>query len=331
MQPVADVSVGTMADVEAVMKKYDRESNVRIWEGLPRRLIDWLMAAFAVYCIVDAIFLTTLQEIRYSVFLGMVERPNHMPWYDVVILLAGSGAFFFYAVNAMTVIRLSAKIMADPLFMTVGIIGILALVELCRRCVGLPILCVAGVLILYALLSGIRPFQMVRTLFYTANGIFSTPVAVCVKYIAIFIIFGAFLERTGVADFFIRSVKLRTGDLPPVLDIETRPKDVGKLRRDLKIWLDRIERHYGVKPILYTSYKFKTRYLNDSVFNSYPYWIAHYYVDSVAYEGEWKFWQHTDVGTLPGIDRQVDLNVFNGTMEEMNELRIGRDSMALEK
>ena len=192
MQPVADVSVGTMADVEAVMKKYDRESNVRIWEGLPRRLIDWLMAAFAVYCIVDAIFLTTLQEIRYSVFLGMivflgfltfpvrkgVERPNHMPWYDVVILLAGSGAFFFYAVNAMTVIRLSAKIMADPLFMTVGIIGILALVELCRRCVGLPILCVAGVLILYALLSGIRPFQMVRTLFYTANGIFSTPVAV---------------------------------------------------------------------------------------------------------------------------------------------------------
>lgn len=133
------------------------------------------------------------------------------------------------------------------------------------------------------------------------------------------------------ADFFIRSVKLRTGDLPPVLDIETRPKDVGKLRRDLKIWLDRIERHYGVKPILYTSYKFKTRYLNDSVFNSYPYWIAHYYVDSVAYEGEWKFWQHTDVGTLPGIDRQVDLNVFNGTMEEMNELRIGRDSMALEK
>ena len=131
------------------------------------------------------------------------------------------------------------------------------------------------------------------------------------------------------ADFFIRSVKLRTGDLPPVLDIETRPKDVKKLRHDLKVWLDRIERHYGVKPILYTSYKFKTRYLNDSVFNSYPYWIAHYYVDSVAYQGEWKFWQHTDVGTLPGIDRQVDLNVFNGTMEEMDRMRIRADSAGL--
>ena len=85
--------------------------------------------------------------------------------------------------------------------------------------------------------------------------------------------------------FFINSVKLDSGDLPPVLDIEKRGKDENQLRRDLKLWLDKIEQHYKVKPILYTSYKFKTRYLNDSVFNSYPYWIAHYYVDSVEYRG----------------------------------------------
>ena len=124
------------------------------------------------------------------------------------------------------------------------------------------------------------------------------------------------------ADFFIRSVKLEPGDLPPVLDIETRSDNMDKLRRDLKIWLRRIENYYKVKPILYTSYKFKTRYLNDSVFNSYPYWIAHYYVDSVEYQGEWKFWQHTDVGRLPGIDEQVDLNVFNGNMEELKSMTI---------
>lgn len=124
------------------------------------------------------------------------------------------------------------------------------------------------------------------------------------------------------ADFFIRSVKLEPGDLPPVLDIETRSDNMDKLRRDLKIWLRRIENYYKVKPILYTSYKFKTRYLNDSVFNSYPYWIAHYYVDSVEYQGEWKFWQHTDVGRLPGIDEQVDLNVFNGSMEELKSMTI---------
>ena len=121
------------------------------------------------------------------------------------------------------------------------------------------------------------------------------------------------------ADFFINSVKLEPGDLPPVLDIEKKGRDVKKLQQDLKIWLRKVESHYGVKPIIYASYKFKTKYLNDSVFDSYPYWIAHYYVDSVRYQGEWKFWQHTDVGTLPGIEDKVDLNIFNGSSQELGE------------
>lgn len=125
------------------------------------------------------------------------------------------------------------------------------------------------------------------------------------------------------ADFFIRTVRLEEGDLPPVLDIEVRgKKNEQELKRDLMLWLERVEKHYGVKPILYTSYKFKMRYLNDSVFNSYPYWIAHYYVDSVRYAGEWKFWQHTDVGSVPGIPKEVDLNIFNGTLEELRSLTI---------
>ena len=122
------------------------------------------------------------------------------------------------------------------------------------------------------------------------------------------------------ADFFIRSVKLEPGDLPPVLDIEMKGKDMKKLQQDLKIWLGKIENHYGVKPIIYASYKFKTKYLNDSIFNTYPYWIAHYYVDSVRYQGEWKFWQHTDVGTLPGIGEKVDLNVFNGSSADLQKM-----------
>ena len=92
----------------------------------------------------------------------------------------------------------------------------------------------------------------------------------------------------------------------------------------IKLWLDIVEAHYGVKPILYTSYKFKTNYLNDSIFNSYPYWIAHYYVDSVEYKGKWKFWQHTDVGTVPGEEESVDLNIFNGTIDELKAMTIKR-------
>ena len=127
-------------------------------------------------------------------------------------------------------------------------------------------------------------------------------------------------EANKQADFFIRSVKLEPGDLPPVLDIEMKGKDMKKLQQDLKIWLGKIENHYGVKPIIYASYKFKTKYLNDSIFNTYPYWIAHYYVDSVRYQGEWKFWQHTDVGTLPGIGEKVDLNVFNGSSADLQKM-----------
>ena len=124
------------------------------------------------------------------------------------------------------------------------------------------------------------------------------------------------------AQFFISTVKLKPGDLPPVLDIEKKSRDMEKLRTDIHKWLTIVERHYKVKPILYTSYKYKRKYLNDSIFNSYPYWIAHYYVDSVRYEGKWLFWQHTDMGLLPGIDESVDLNVFKGTFQDLLDMTI---------
>ncbi len=220
-----DVSYGTAADVEAVMRKYDRESNTRIWEGVPKYVISVIMALFAVYCIVDAVWLTTLPERRYCIFLGMIillgfltyparkghPRVNYIPWYDVIIMVVGAGAYFYYALNAMEVIRLSARVMNDPVYMAVGLIGILALAELCRRCVGLPILCVAGALLVYTFSTGLTPVHVIRTLFYTTNGIFSAPIQVCVKFIAVFIIFGAFLERSGVADFFIKFANCAVG------------------------------------------------------------------------------------------------------------------------
>ncbi len=229
---VDDTSVGTAADVEAVMRKYDRESNTRFWEGWPNRIIRWLMAAFAVYCIVDTLLLTTLQERRLPIFVGLIlffgfltyparkgdTKVNYMPWYDIVLLIAGPGAFFFYAVNADKVIQMSARVMQNDLYMIIGLIGVLALIELCRRCVGLPILCVAGALLVYTFfnLSGAGDlkmtfYQVIRTMFYTTNGIFSNPISVCAKFIVVFIIFGAFLERSGVADFFIKFANCAVG------------------------------------------------------------------------------------------------------------------------
>ena len=230
-----DTSVGTAADVEAVMKKYDRESNPRVWEGLPKLVIRWLMVAFSAYCIIDTVFLSTRQEVRLPMFVGLIllfgfltfpakkgdERVNHMPWYDIVLLIAGPGAYFFYAVNAQNVVQMSARVMQNDLYMIIGLIGILALVELCRRCVGLPILCVAGVLLVYTFfnLGGSADFKMtlyqvIRTMFYTFNGIFGGPISVCAKFIVVFIIFGAFLERTGIAQFFINLANAVAGAAP---------------------------------------------------------------------------------------------------------------------
>ena len=233
--PVQDADVGTAADVEAVMKKYDRESNTRVWEGLPKLVIRWLMVAFSAYCIIDTVFLSTRQEVRLPMFVGLIllfgfltfpakkgdERVNHMPWYDIVLLIAGPGAYFFYAVNAQNVVQMSARVMQNDLYMIIGLIGILALVELCRRCVGLPILCVAGVLLVYTFfnLGGSADFKMtlyqvIRTMFYTFNGIFGGPISVCAKFIVVFIIFGAFLERTGIAQFFINLANAVAGAAP---------------------------------------------------------------------------------------------------------------------
>ncbi|MBO7417577.1 MAG: glycoside hydrolase family 25 protein [Bacteroidaceae bacterium] len=124
------------------------------------------------------------------------------------------------------------------------------------------------------------------------------------------------------AQFFINQVNLGPGDLPPVLDVEISPKrkNQQQFTQNIKTWLDVVEAYYGVKPILYASYKFKEKYLNDTIFNRYSYWIAHYYVDSVRYQGRWDFWQHTDAGTVPGIKEQVDLNVFNGNLEQLLDM-----------
>ena len=128
------------------------------------------------------------------------------------------------------------------------------------------------------------------------------------------------------ARFFLRQVHLESGDLPPVLDVETRGSLTKKqLQTAVKKWLDVVEQHYGVKPIIYTGYSFKMENLNDTIFDAYPYWIAHYYVDKVEYKGKWKFWQHTDVGRLPGIKGYVDFNIYNGSYYDLKKLTIGSE------
>ncbi len=220
---VEDSAEDLAVNVDEVMRKYDRESATRIWEGVPKLIVRILMAAFSLYCIGMTLFSTALPEVRLTLFLGFIiiigyltypakkgsMRVNHMPWYDIVLMVVGAACFFYFALNALPIIKLATRI--EPIHVIIGAVGILVLVELCRRCVGLPILCVLGALLVYTFINqfmyGAGGFQALKTvvykLFYTTSGVIGTPVNVCYTYIVLFIIFGAFLERTGIANFFI--------------------------------------------------------------------------------------------------------------------------------
>ena len=215
-------AVGSAKDVEDLMRKYDKESNTRIWEGKPALIVRMVMVFFSLYCIWSTLFSVAALEKRLTAFLALLVimgyliypaskhhvRHNYIPWYDYVIMVLGAACFLYYYFSYDSLVTvLTSFSRMNTLQVVIAIVGLLTLMELCRRCVGLPILFVAGALLLYTFFSKVGMSIGVKgimyKLFYTTNGIMGTPVQVCAKYIVVFIIFGAFLERTGIAAFFI--------------------------------------------------------------------------------------------------------------------------------
>lgn len=218
-----DAAISEDVDVDEVMRKYDKESNTRIWEGVPKVIITTIMVLFSVYCLYVTLFSTEQAETRLSRFLAFIvvigylnypakkvgHKVNHIPWYDIVLMVAGFVAFMYFAFNATDILLMGTRIGVHHVVL--GIIGLIVMFELCRRCVGIPIIIVVAALLCYAFyfMMFFDPdlpraiTKIVQKLFYTTSGIIGTPVNVCYTYIVLFIIFGAFLERTGIANFFI--------------------------------------------------------------------------------------------------------------------------------
>ena len=211
-----DVEVGTADDVAEIMKKYDRESNTRIYEGIPQKILHYLLAAFALFVMWMNLFATWGEQFRRPLFLGCVilfvfalyparkghpGKVNRIPWYDVILAVVGSCSFFYFVINNQSILQRATRI--TDLEIVLGVIGILVLAECCRRVVGLPILCVASCFVIYAFVAGKTLKSIIYNLFYTTTGVIGTPIGVCSTFIVLFIIFGAFLEATGISDFFI--------------------------------------------------------------------------------------------------------------------------------
>ena len=202
-------------DLEEVMRKYDRESNVRVWSGKPALAVKAILIGFSLFCIWVTLFATFLEEIRLTSFMGLVillgfltypakkgeHKANHIPWYDIVGMVLGTGAFLYYTFNAEQIIQQGTRF--TPMQIVIAIIGVVALLEVTRRSV------VVYGLTNPSLVGRLR--YLVRNLFYAKTGILSTPINVCSKYIVVFIIFGAFLERTGISEFFINMANCAAG------------------------------------------------------------------------------------------------------------------------
>lgn len=153
-----DVEVGTMEDVDAIMKKFDRESNTRVWEGTPKKILRYVLAAFMLFMVYMNLWATWSGQIRRCLFVGFVilftffiypvkkgnVKPNSMPWYDILLAVAGCIPYFYYVANFKRIVAMGIAIGQTEVIL--GIIGTLVLAECCRRAVGLPILVVAGLL-----------------------------------------------------------------------------------------------------------------------------------------------------------------------------------------
>ena len=209
----------TMEEMEAkvreVMEKYDRESNTRKWVGLPNSVIRYLMVAFAIYCVLINFLFNWETRIERASFVGCIvvfifllfparknaaKKQNYVPWYDVLLAIAGGVSYFYFVFNCTKIIN--QGIMIGTTEMIFGIIGILVTLEACRRSVGFPIVIVASVFIIYAMTQRTLLLN-VYNLFYTTEGVIGTPIRACSTFIVLFVMFGSFLGKTGITDFFI--------------------------------------------------------------------------------------------------------------------------------
>lgn len=211
-------------DAQKVLKELDADSKSRELTGWLLYAYRTILVAFAVYAIVSALLMNgqTLHT-KLPLFVGLVlfvgylkfpackkhaVRVNYIPWYDVVLAFLSLGVYLYYVVMQSHVIATGGLIGWDMI--AIGIVGILLLAEVCRRAVGIPLLVVVGafvaytVYVLYSRNPSTIPMRLIWDLFYNLdNGVFASPIAVCSGFIVIFIVFGSFLEKTGIGTFFV--------------------------------------------------------------------------------------------------------------------------------
>lgn len=217
-------TAGDAPSAEEILKDLDKDSTSRDLRGWLGVAYNVLLVAFAVYILASSLLMKSQTEYtKLPLFMGLVlfvgylkfpackkdaARTNYIPWYDWILAFGSLAVYLYYVFSQNKIIPMGGLIGTEQVI--VGILGILLLVELCRRSTGIPLIVVVGAFVAYAAfaLYSRNPSTMLPRLIYELfynlnNGVFSTPVAVCSSFIIIFIVFGSFLEKTGIGTFFV--------------------------------------------------------------------------------------------------------------------------------
>jgi len=216
----------TKEDVQRMMAQIDRNANTRHYSGVPKLILRWLCVAFAVYMLLLNTVLLLPPQVHRASFVAFLVlltfllyparktnnvRVNHVPWYDMVLAVVGTACFLYYAFNFRTIVGQMATF--TQVDFIVAVVGILILFYACYRVVGMPLLVVVAAFLAYAYFgrwipgtfghAGYRVERIFTFLFYTTEGVLGTPTGVAASFLFVFLLFGAFLEKTGIGAFFI--------------------------------------------------------------------------------------------------------------------------------
>lgn len=213
-----------LEDIQEFMKQYDLESVYRehkCWKRYITIVVSLVFCAFQLYATLSGAVTAQILRSTHLAFVMLLcflmypptrkMRLDTLPMYDVGLALVGFSAWMYIALNFETLARRAGAYL--PLDIFVGVVGIVLLFEACRRVAGLPMMIIAGSFILYAFLGPWLPAffnhrgysfeRVVSHLFFNTEGIMGTPIGACASFIFLFIMFGSFLEKTGIGQFFI--------------------------------------------------------------------------------------------------------------------------------
>lgn len=221
--PIENNEPLTAEQQQALIEKYDIESNMRTVKGVMHWIIFVGLLAFSAFQVYTAIEGQFTAYIQRSIHLGFAltfvflfyparrkGNKSSIAWYDYILAILSIIVGSYWTINYDRLVQSLGGVSGLDFY--IGLLAIVLVLEAARRAVGLPITIIAGAFFLYGMFGNYFPGflshrgqdldTLTHLMFYTTDGILGTPIGVSATYIFIFLLFAAFLIKTGVGEYF---------------------------------------------------------------------------------------------------------------------------------